>query len=255
MTIRFDTSVSKAVDLTASTQVATATAADAPAAPVMPEANELLFSGDPGAMLAALTMVTAKNEEKVSRQGRDEALDAQEKSERAEIQDLHDKANLQRAQGFFDGAMQIGKGLCDMGAGFDEASEAGQSGQAAADEADIKQNGSLYSPDRVDALQSSANELHQGAAASHADAAGCKGAGSAFSAGQSIGDGLFQGAITDKDADEKAHEASGDTFKRIADDAHDSENDAKQLMTKALDFYKEYVDTKNQTVMAALRRA
>ncbi|HEX4517457.1 MAG TPA: hypothetical protein VH054_28120 [Polyangiaceae bacterium] len=41
----------------------------------------------------------------------------------------------------------------------------------------------------------------------------------------------------------------------MADDAHDAENDAKTLLNKALDFYKEYVDTKNQTALAATHRA
>ena len=72
---------------------------------------------------------------------------------------------------------------------------------------------------------------------------------------KSVVDGLFNGAITDKDADEKMHEASAARFKRIADDAHDNEKDAKALLNKALDFYKEYVDTKNQTAMAAMHRA
>jgi ABC-type transporter MlaC component len=68
-------------------------------------------------------------------------------------------------------------------------------------------------------------------------------------------DGLFNGAITDKDADAKVQDAAAQTFKQIADDAHDSERDAQATIDKAVDFYKEYVDTKAQAAMAAVHRA
>lgn len=222
---------------------------------VMPEISQLAFSGDPGAMLAALTMQTAKSESEVSRKTRDAAMSAEEKADAAAVQDLHDKATLQRVQGFVDGAMQIAQGACDLGAGLNEASAASQEHEAAAKQADLKENSSAYSKEHNDALKQSADSLNAGANQSKTDAAWDHFGSSGFGAAKSVADGLFNGAITDKDADEKMHEAASATYKRIADDAHDNENDAKALLNKALDFYKEYVDTKNQTAMAAIHRA
>jgi len=212
---------------------------------VMPEIIQLVCSGDPGAMLAALTMQAADSEHDVSRKTRDAAMAAQEKADRAAVQDLHDKATLQRFQGLVDGALQIGQGAFDLGAGLNEASAASQQADATAKEADAKENG----------VKQSAASLNAGATKSKADAAWDHFGATAFGAAKSVADGLFSGAITDKDADEKMHEASSATFKRIADDAHDNENDAKALFNKAVDFYKEYVETKNQTAMAATHRA
>ncbi len=211
--------------ITGSDTTSTDNSAEAPFSPaaVMPEVSALQFSGDPGAMLAALTMATAKSEGDVARQQRDDAMSAQDKSEALEIHDMRDKANLQRVQGVVDGALQITAGLCDLGKGINEAKEVGATGS------DLKD----------DKLR----------------AAWLGGGSAACKAGQSVADGLFNGAITDKDADAKMHAASADAFKRMADDAHDNEKDAKELLTKALDFYKEYVDTKNQTTLAATHRA
>jgi hypothetical protein len=221
---------------------------------VMPEIQQLVCSGDPGAILAALTMQTAKNERDVSRKQRDAAMAAQEKADAGAVQDMHDKANLQRAQGIFDGAMQIGQGVCDLGAGMNECASADAKNDAA-NEKDMMANGYAQNDDQRAAMQGYAESRSADAVDDGRSAAWDKFGSSAFSAGKSIGDGFFSGAITDKDADEKMHEASASTFKQIADDAHDAENDAKALLNKALDFYKEYVDTKNQTAMAAIHRA
>jgi hypothetical protein len=216
-------SVTVAVNTVSASQSATPPATTENPSALMPEVASLQCSGDPGAMLAALTMMTAKNERETASKQRDAAMSAQEKSEAAEIQDLHDKATLQRWQGAVDGALQIGEGVCDVGKGIDEAKQVTDTG------ADLKN-------DKVDAAW--------------------LGGGSTFcKAAQSISHGLFQGAITDKEADEKIHEASADSYKKMAEDAHDDEKDAKDLMSKALDFYKEYTDTKNQTAMAAIHRA
>ncbi len=237
---------------------ATSLAVDPSNAPeLMPGVQPLLVSGDPGAMLAALTMQTAHDEAKVSRQQRQSAEQAQINSEAAEVQDLHDKATLQRVQGVVDGVLEIAKGACDFGAGMSDASSARETADAGADRHDAAQGAKDKSldADKVDSLNKSADALDTKAAASKADASKWSGAGSAIGAAKSMADGFLQAAITDKDADEKMHEASADAFKRIADDAHDDEKDAHDLLNKALDFYKEYVDTKNQTAMAATHRA
>jgi len=181
---------------------------------LMPAVNQLIDSGDPGAMLAALVMKSGDEQRKVAREQRDQAMKAEDTADNAEIQDMHDKADLQRAQGIVDGSLQIAQGVTTIGAGCSEAS-----------------------------------------GASKRTTAEWNGAGAAFGAGKSVADGFFSGAITDKDADAKQADVSANSFKQMADDAHDSEKDATDLMNKALDFYKEYVDTKAQTMMAAIHRA
>jgi len=213
------------IDQTTSTSTPTAnpsvTAIEQP--DVLPQVRALENSGDPGAMLAALTMEMGRNQEKTARAERAQAVTAEAKADEAEIADMHDKADWQRAQGIIDGACEVGQGLCDFGAGINEANAATQSGQA--------EKGSKVA------------------------AADDKLGAATFGAARSVSDGLFQGAITDKDADAKARDACAQTLKECADDAHDDLKDAKDLLSKALDFYKEYTDTKNQTMLAATQRA
>jgi hypothetical protein len=174
-------------------------------------------------MLAALTMSMAKQQHETARAQRDQSMAAQEKADAAQVQDMRDKANLQRWQGAINGALEIGQGLCDVGKGLNEARAVNDTGK----------------------------DLHD----DKVRAAWFGGGAALGKAAESVSNGMFSGAITDKDADAKMHEASADGYKRMADDAHDAENDAKDLLHKALDFYKEYVDAKNQTAMAAIHRA
>ncbi len=223
--------------------------------PVMPEIAQLQCSGDMGAMVAALTMQSGVEQRNAARAQRDAAMQAREKADAAEVQDMHDKAHLQRAQGIVDGTLQIAQGATDLGAGAYSAHAANEQAQATSDAADLKENGSSYLDDHKAALKSSVDALNKGAATSQLHATWCKAGGSALGAARSISDGLFSAAMTDNDASAKAHEASAQAFKQMADDAHDTEHDAKALIDKALDFYKEYTDTKNQVAMAAIHRA
>jgi hypothetical protein len=226
---------------------------DAPS--VMPDAlNELQCSGDPGAMLAALTMTMAKEQNETARSQRNQAMAAQEKADDAQIQDMRDKANLQRVQGLVDGAMQLAQGACDLSAGLNQLSSAASKSDATG-ERDLINNKYAENGDQRAAMEDYAKTCDASARSSDKAAACDKFGSSAFGAARSVADGFFSGAITDKDSDAKMHEASSGAYKRMADDAHDDGKDAKDLLHKALDFYKEYVDTKNQTAMAATHRA
>ncbi len=222
---------------------------------VMPDATaQLECSGDPGAMLAALTMKMAKDQRETARAQRDQAMDAQEKSDAAQIQDMRDKANLQLAQGIVDGATQMAQGVCDVASGLNTiAGEASKSD--AAGERDLMEHGYAQGGEQRAAMADYANSCDASALSSEKAAAWDKFGGSAFGTARSVADGCFNKAITDKDADAKMHDESATAFKQMADDAHDAEHDAKDLLSKALDFYKEYVDTKNQTALAATHRA
>jgi hypothetical protein len=168
---------------------------------------------------------------------------------------MHNKANLQRAQGIVDGTLQMGQGATDLASGLNDANAARQQAGAEANSADLKQNAGAYSQTHQDALQASANTLSMGAATSKTDAAWSRAGGSVLAGGKSVADGLLGGAITDDDASAKVHDAAAQSFKQIADDAHDSERDAQAQIDKAIDFYKEYAETKNQAAMAAIQRA
>ena len=261
MDIRFNSARAVSETNTTSSKASTTEASAAEAPALLPGAQELMCSGDPGAMLAALTMQTAREQEKVSRAQRDACESAQAKAEAAEIQDLREKADLTRIQGLVGGALQIGQAAMSFASSMqgltadnlkDEASEASEN--ATAERAKVSTPG--------DEMDSCAQRSHDDAIALKSEsrnaqqsAADYKAAGDLAGATKTIADGFFNGAIMDKDTDSKAHDMAAQAFKRMADDAHDAQNDAKALLNKALDFYKEYVDTKNQTAMAAIHRA
>ena len=94
-----------------------------------------------------------------------------------------------------------------------------------------------------------------GAAGAHKDASWCKGGASLVKGGQEIADGLFKGAEADKDIDAQVHDQAATRAKRAVDDAMGDYEDAKKLLEKALDFYKEYTGAKNGAVAAAIHRA
>lgn len=211
---------------------------------VLPGVNALYTSGDPGAMLAALTMLCAHAQSQNARSQRDAAMKLEASTEAAEIQDMRDKANLQRLEGIVDGACDVAQAGADMAQGM-KALDATED-RLRADTMD----GSTHAKGTTES-----NALRTDAAKAENAAVGWKSSGEAVAGLKSVLHGEFDGAMTDKDADAKVHEASAQAFKEIADDAHDNEKDAKDLLNKALDFFKEYTDTKNQTALAASHRA
>lgn len=244
MDIRFDTAkgILSVGDTSNVSQPASTPTQDTP--DLMPGVNQLMCSGDPGAIMAALTMQTAHDQEQVSRTQRDQAERAQEGAERAEIADLHAKADLMRAQGIADGVCEIAQAGMDFASGVKGLDATSDKLKADNMDKDLHPKGTNES-----------NELRD--AGNHAECAanGWKSGGEAMGGVKSIVHGFFDAEITNKDADSKEHDMQAQAFKQMADDAHDAENDAKSLLDKALDFYKEYVDTKNQTTMAAIHRA
>ncbi len=222
---------------------------------LLPPVQQLACSGDPGAMVAALAVQSSKTQRDIARAERNDALKAQGQAETAEIQDMRDKANLQRAQGIVSGALQMAQGACDLASGLNDVKAAQQQAEADRTAADLKTNGSSDTPEQRNALQAKLDSLNTAIGTSKTNAAWDRAAGAGFGAGKSVADGLFSGAITDKDADAKVHDVAAQSFKQIADDAHDTEKDAQATIDKAIDFYKEYVDTKAQAAMAAVHRA
>ncbi len=224
-------------ELTNQKQNADATTDAAP--DILPGVSQLACSGDPGAMLAALTMQSAHEQDETARAQRDEATKAEVTADNAEIQDMHDKADMQRAQGIVDGACDVADAGMEMAQGAKTLDATNDRIQA----------------DDPGTTKAQAQSLRRDAASSDAAATGWKSGVEAMNGLKSILHGEFDAEITDKDADAKQQDISAQTFKQMADDAHDDEKDAKDLLNKALDFYKEYTDTKNQTTLAASHRA
>ncbi len=195
-------------------------------------------------MLAALTMQSAHDQDETARAQRDQAMKAEVAADNAEIQDMHEKADLQRVQGVVDG-------VCDFAQAGTDVAQGASTLQATEDRiAADNDDGGSHPKGTADS-----NGLRTAAAKDDATASEFKAGGEALNGVKSIVHGALDGAMTDKDADAKAHDASAQMFKQIADDAHSNENDAKDLLNKALDFYKEYTETRNQTLLAASHRA
>lgn len=82
-----------------------------------------------------------------------------------------------------------------------------------------------------------------------------KGGAEVLDASTKVVDGFFKGATIDLDTDATVHEQLATRAKRAVDDAMGEVDDAKKLIEKALDFYKEYTGAKNGAVSAAIHRA
>ena len=220
--------------------------------PLLSAANELLLSGDPGAAIAALCVQTGREQKHAAQvERRDaEALEATEQN--AQIQALRDKADLTRVQGAVDGAMTIGGAALQLGADLTSLRSKGLNDKAS----DVDKS--------VDKTTSAMNTQASHAESTCLRAEGNRAQGSANwqSAGRSlndgvgkIADGFLKGAMTDKDTDATLHEQGASRAKHAVDDAMGNYDDAKKLLDKALDFYKEYTGAKNGAVSAAIHRA
>lgn len=199
----------------------------AEATPLLSAANELLLSGDPGAGIAALGIQTAREQKHEAQVQRRDAESLEASQQNAQIEALRDKATLERVQGVVEGAMTIGAGALELGQGLNDVAmkrhEAG---------------GDKLSAARVEG-----------------EGAWCKGGKELTDGLKNVGNGLFKGAITDKETDATLHDQRATRAKHSVDDAMGNYEDAKKLLDKALDFYKEYTGAKNGAVSAAIHRA
>lgn len=76
-----------------------------------------------------------------------------------------------------------------------------------------------------------------------------------FDGSMKIEEGAFDKAMKDREADAKAAEHLGDHLRHAIDDAKSSSDEAKELMSKALDFYQQWVQGKSSAINAALHRS
>jgi hypothetical protein len=89
--------------------VATASGgAGAPGSLLPDPVTQLAMTGDPGAMVAALVVETAKDEKDVSRHVEQAESTIQENEERSQVAEMHQKANDMRTQALVTGAIGAG---------------------------------------------------------------------------------------------------------------------------------------------------
>lgn len=212
-----------------------------PGPPILPGSQDLMASGDAGAMIAALAMETGRAQKKAAMDNRRAAEAVEDAQQGEQIEALRDKADLMRVQGFVDAAFTVAEGAMSFGSEMNGAASMEHDGRA-------KELG-------ADGLHFAEGGENISAGRTKGEGAWCKGGADFAKAGQSIADGLFKGAIADKDTDAQVHEQLATRAKRAVDDAMGEVDDAKKLMEKALDFYKEYTGAKNGAVSAAIHRA
>jgi len=185
---------------------------------LQPPENALLFSGDPGAMVAALTVMAGKEQSAGARADRRNAEIAQESAEQSKLSHMKDAADARLEAGIWSGAGQIGAGLA-------EGAEAGCTSSG----------NSAVTNQRVHAATS-------------AEADGAKG-------GTQIVSSCFKHEADIADMQSAADDMKIGQAKRHYDDAADNVKDSRKLLSDAIDFYREYSSSKAQTELAAIHRA
>jgi hypothetical protein len=175
----------------------------------------LAVSGDPGAELAALAVLTGNDQQKVAQQARDTEETAEVVQDQLQVNDMRRKADEIRNAGWVEGGGMLLEGGLDLGAAGEVLSD-GKPNQ-------------------------DANQLH-------ADATFVK-------ALTTVGAATEKASESECDAAAAAHKAAADQARSAADDLHDAKKAAGEYVTAALDFYREYVSSQATERSATLHRA
>jgi hypothetical protein len=186
------------------------------ATPVLPEpVQALAFSGDPGAELAALAVLTGNDQQRVAQQARDTEEKAEVVQDQLQVDAMRRKADEIRNAGWVEGAGMMLEGGLDLGA---------------ADK--VKPDGT---PTRE------GNQLRA-----------CASLVKGFT---TIGAATEKASESEDDAAAASHKAAADQARSAADDLHDAKKAAGEFVAAALDFYREYVSSQASERSAALHRA
>jgi hypothetical protein len=173
--------------------------------------NSLEQSADPGAMLAVLTMKTAKAERQAHTAMRLSEEATQDTQEVAQVEALREKAKDMRTGAWVSGLATVGSSI--------------------------------------------AKGIGSGAAEGGARAVTTMICSGALKGGGEVGGGIYKANESVDDANATEHEHLAAHAKRAGEDERDAVKDAKDLMDKAIEFYKEYSSGKNQAMAAATHRA
>jgi hypothetical protein len=197
-------------------------------ASVLPDPmTELLGSGDPGAVLAALVAKSGKAQRAVRDQVRRSEDAAQDAAEKSQVAHMHEQARDIRTAAVVSGACSIASGAMAAGA----AGAAAQASQLGA-------SGAGAGAKHMTAASAAMGSLH-----------------TAFDTSGSVAGGLLDAAGKDAAAKATEDEHRAGRASRNVKNADDGVDDANRLVDKALAFLKEYLATRDQTRLAATHRA
>ncbi len=189
---------------------------------VLPEPNSLLaLSGDPGAELAALMVNAGAAQRETAQAARQTQEKVEEQEDDAEVSAMRQKANDILSAGWAEGlGMAFEGGMGVAGAAVDAGAAAG------------------------------------------AEGAGQRAVGAGLNAGGKVGNavGLVASAYPKADeaamdANAAAHKAASDRARAAGDDLKDASKSGDDLVSAALDFYREYTGAKTSELGAALHRS
>ena len=208
------------------------------AAPLLPDPmHSILASGDPGAELAMLVLATAKEDKKIGRSIRAAEERAQEAAEVKQLDRMREKADASFTAGLIGGLSTAGSGLVSV-AGAGATANASIKDAKAANEAIARLGENAKAPSMAASVES------------------------AWSGGAKVAEGLgkasaayFQHEADDADIEATHQEQIAGRHKRAVDDARGQVDDAKELIDRAIGFYKEYVTAKSDAQRAAFLRA
>ncbi len=218
---------SRATSLAAASEATPASldGAGAPSAPadtMLPDpVTNLATCGDPGAELAALLVKSGQSQQRGVTAARHVQEQLQEREEDAEVGALRQKADHIEAGGWVQGLGTVGQGATGLASAYAEA--------------------------KVPVGDTSL--------AAHAAPDAWRGAGSVLGGLATIGAGIEQADATRCDADAASHRAMADRAKTADADLHDAAKTGQDLVSAALDFYKEYTSAKASERGAALHRS
>jgi hypothetical protein len=206
-----------------------------------PELEKLVGGGDVGAAIAALVMMTAKEQRQTARDTRDAANAAIDAAQHEQIEHMRAAAAEKFEGGLLSGGALLASAATSAVGGVYEADaqyEKLQAGlaQDAGDETTALSRGAEAKSDATTGALWGGSSKGQEAAGKLSEA--CCDFGSASETSRA------------KDAENAA-----DRAKRASDSAKEDKEDATDLLKKALDFYKEYESAKESAQAAAIHRA
>ncbi len=218
----------------------------APAAPAganapLPEPALGLFSqvtsGDLGAELAALGVLAGQKQREAAQQARDAFEGVEAQQEDAQVAAMRQKADDAQAEALVSGLFTIGQGAMEMAQGL-------CSYEAASAKVDDRTMAGFADPAKEVAASKwqLVSNIEKGLATCS------KGTSDLVSA-------VLGAAQGNDDVRATQSRAAADHAKTAADDMRADAREADNFIRAAVDFYREYSATQNQSLLAALRRS
>ena len=192
--------------------------------------TQMVASGDIGAEIAGLSVISGQQQRDTARTERDALEVSQEQQEATEVQAMRDKAGSILAQAIAQGVGSIVQGAMTIGAAA---------------------SALRASPDAHAAPSAGA-----GSASAPSAADVCWRAGAQFATGASqIIEGIYQAQGAGDDATAAQAHAAAAQIANEVQDAHDDMQSAGSFVQGAIEFYREYVSTQAQIRSATVHAA